>query len=118
MVGLGVMLVRKGGAADEGGGDSPSSSGFLQSVGLLGWGRCVVVLAVTGWQRSNWWNPRSSSFGGLGCSGSIAGMTPGIRPYARCHADEIRAYLGVTVGSGHTNVTASPGILYRGVPMV
>ena len=46
--GLGVMLVGKGGAADEGGGDSPSSSGFLQSVGLLGWGRCAAVVAVTG----------------------------------------------------------------------
>eukprot|EP01043_Picozoa_sp_COSAG02_P087380 COSAG02_NODE_24667_length_680_cov_10.991394_1_plen_194_part_01 len=29
-VGLGAMLVEQGGAADEGGGDSPSSSAFLQ----------------------------------------------------------------------------------------
>ena len=51
--GLGVMLVGKGGAADEGGGDSPSSSGFLQSVGLLGWGRCAAVVAVTGASGQN-----------------------------------------------------------------
>ena len=41
--GLGVMLVGKGGAADEGGGDSPSSSGFLQLVGVLGRGRCACL---------------------------------------------------------------------------
>ena len=34
--GLGAMLVEQGGAADEGGGDSPSSSAFLQLVGVLG----------------------------------------------------------------------------------
>ena len=28
-------------------------------------------------------------------------------PYARCHKHEIRAYLGVTVGSGHTSVTVN-----------
>ena len=34
--GLGVMLVRKGGADGEARGASPSSSGFLQLVGVLG----------------------------------------------------------------------------------
>jgi hypothetical protein len=46
--GLGVMLVEQGGAADEGGGDSPSSSAFLQLVGVLGRGRCGRAAATTG----------------------------------------------------------------------
>jgi hypothetical protein len=45
---LGVMLVEQGGAADEGGGDSPSSSAFLQLVGVLGRGRCGRAAAATG----------------------------------------------------------------------
>ena len=45
------MLVGKGGAADEGGGDSPSSSGFLQLVGVLGRGRCAGVAAAAGGGR-------------------------------------------------------------------
>ncbi len=47
-VGLGVMLVEHGGAADEGGGDSPSSSTFLQLVGVLGRRRCWRAAAATG----------------------------------------------------------------------
>ena len=46
--GLGVVLVEQGGAADEGGGDSPSSSAFLQLVGVLGRGRCGRAAAATG----------------------------------------------------------------------
>ena len=46
--GLGVMLVGKGGAADEGGGASACSSGFLQLVGVLGRGRCARVAAAAG----------------------------------------------------------------------
>ena len=44
--GLGVMLVGKGGAADEVEGASPCSSGFLQLVGVLGRGRCAGVPAA------------------------------------------------------------------------
>eukprot|EP01043_Picozoa_sp_COSAG02_P042254 COSAG02_NODE_3577_length_6537_cov_17.172414_2_plen_126_part_00 len=43
-----AMLVEQGGAADEGGGDSPSSSAFLQLVGVLGRGRCGRAGAATG----------------------------------------------------------------------
>ncbi len=46
--GLGVMLVGKGGAAGERGGPSPSSSGLLQVVGVLGRGRCARVAAAAG----------------------------------------------------------------------
>ena len=46
--GLGAMLVEQGGAADEGGGDSPSSSAFLQLVGVLRRGRCGRAAAATG----------------------------------------------------------------------
>ena len=46
--GLGVMLVGKGGAAGERGGPSPSSSGFLQLVGVLERGRCAGGAAVAG----------------------------------------------------------------------
>ena len=42
------MLVEQGGAADEGGGDSPSSSAFLQLVGVLRRGRCGRAAAATG----------------------------------------------------------------------
>ena len=46
--GLGAMLVEQGGAADEGGGDSPSSSAFLQLVGVLRRGRCGRAAAAMG----------------------------------------------------------------------
>ena len=46
--GLGVMLVGKGGDADEVEGASPCSSGFLQLVGVLGRGRCAGVAAAAG----------------------------------------------------------------------
>ena len=46
--GLGVMLVGKGRPAGERGGPSPSSSGFLQLVGVLGRGRCARVAAAAG----------------------------------------------------------------------
>ncbi len=45
---MGAMLVEQGGAADEGGGDSPSSSAFLQLVGVLRRGRCGRAAAATG----------------------------------------------------------------------
>ena len=45
-VGLGVMLVGKGGAADEVGGASPCSSGFLQLGGVRGRGRCAGAAAA------------------------------------------------------------------------
>ena len=45
--GLGVMLVGKGGVADEGGGDSPSSSGFLQLVRVPERERCAGAAAAT-----------------------------------------------------------------------
>ena len=47
-VGLGVMLVGKGGAADEVGGASPCSSGFLQLGGVRGRGRCAGAAAAAG----------------------------------------------------------------------
>ena len=46
--GLGVMLVGKGRPTGERGGPSPSSSGFLQLVGVLGRGRCARVAAAAG----------------------------------------------------------------------
>ena len=46
--GLDVMLVGKGRPAGERGGPSPSSSGFLQLVGVLGRGRCARVAAAAG----------------------------------------------------------------------
>ena len=46
--GLGVMLVGKGRPAGERGGPSPSSSGFLQLVGVLGRDRCARVAAAAG----------------------------------------------------------------------
>ena len=46
--GLGVMLVGKRRPAGERGGPSPSSSGFLQLVGVLGRGRCARVAAAAG----------------------------------------------------------------------
>ena len=46
--GLGVMLVGKGGDDGEAGGASPCSSVFLQSVGVLGRGRCAGVAAAAG----------------------------------------------------------------------
>ena len=46
--GLGVMLVGKGGDADEGGGAGACGSGFLQSVGVLGRGACSGVAAAAG----------------------------------------------------------------------
>ena len=46
--GLGVMLVGKRRPAGERGGPSPSSSGFLQLVGVLGRGRCAWVAVVAG----------------------------------------------------------------------
>ena len=45
--GLGVMLVGKGGVADEAGGDSPSSSGFLQLVRVPERERCAGAAAAT-----------------------------------------------------------------------
>eukprot|EP01043_Picozoa_sp_COSAG02_P046075 COSAG02_NODE_4278_length_5555_cov_5.837243_3_plen_86_part_00 len=48
--GLGVMLVGKGGAADEGGGDSACSSAELQLVGILRRGKCSGAAAATGWE--------------------------------------------------------------------
>eukprot|EP01043_Picozoa_sp_COSAG02_P030204 COSAG02_NODE_1918_length_10386_cov_16.728492_4_plen_106_part_00 len=48
VAGLGVMLVGKGRPAGERGGPSPSSSGFLQLVGVLGRGRCARVAAAAG----------------------------------------------------------------------
>ena len=47
VAGLGVMLVGKGGVADEGGGDSPSSSGFLQLVRVPERERCAGAAAAT-----------------------------------------------------------------------
>ena len=46
--GLGVMLVGKGGDADEGGGAGACGSGLLQSVGVLGRGACSGVAAAAG----------------------------------------------------------------------
>jgi hypothetical protein len=46
--GLGVMLVGKGRPAGERGGASASSSGFLQSVGVQGRGRCAGAAAAAG----------------------------------------------------------------------
>ena len=69
--GLGVMLVGKGGAADEVGGASPCSSGFLQLGAVRGRGRCAGQLR----QRAGAVGPvaLAVSFGGLGCFGSIPG---------------------------------------------
>jgi hypothetical protein len=69
--GLGVMLVEQGGAADEGGGDSPSSSALLQLVGVLGGDDVGGQLR----QRAGVVRPAELAvvFGLLGCFGSIPG---------------------------------------------
>ena len=67
---LGVMLVRKGGVADEGGGDSPSNSGFLQLVRVPERERCAGAAAAT-CAGGRTGGTRGRHFGGLGCSGSI-----------------------------------------------
>ena len=59
---MGGLLVGEGGADGEAAGESACSLAQLQLVGVLRRGKCSGAAAATGWE-----------------------VTPGIRPYARCH---------------------------------
>jgi hypothetical protein len=70
---LGRLRVARdaGRQADEGGGESPSASGVLQLVGVLGQGSCAEVNVAAPTAHGVARSANSWATGSLGCSGSI-----------------------------------------------